>query len=94
MYEGGSPLKSIKMIKCPDSASKLDNGNSTDEKTDVDDKTPMVTTLECTDDLDYQLEVYDKYESNRIVWNENLEHQILETISEQQSNFEATSKEF
>ena len=62
------------------------------------DATPVVLagdqqTLEC-EDLDYQLSVYDKYETNRIKWQAQLDERVLETISEQQSNFEATSRDF
>lgn len=93
-FEGGSPLKSIKVIKCPDSA-KQDYVEIMEE-----DATPVVLVsdedqkiLEC-DDLDYQLSVYDKYETNRMKWQAQLDERVLETISEQQSNFEATSRDF
>ena len=65
-----------------------------------EDATPVVLVsdedqkiLEC-DDLDYQLSVYDKYETNRMKWQAQLDERVLETISEQQSNFEATSRDF
>ena len=49
MYEGGSPMKSIKVIKCPESVTR----ENTPEVSNGEDSTPVVTAGDQNLELEY-----------------------------------------
>jgi hypothetical protein len=76
LYEGGS-ASGINLIKCPESAIRDEREQTISSPLDC--PTPIVNATSSPDlfaptkaedliDFDYTLQVYDKYETNRIRW--------------------------